>query len=111
MSANTWGAQMPNTQYIGGGVTSYVWKPDLIKLTAAGAKSFVAGTDLFINPSDIVFVRRLDVDPEGVLDAECTYVYLYNTGIYVQEQPDEINRLRCKALSGDEDQPDLKVVG
>lgn len=90
---------MSNTQYIGGGITQHVWRPRLIKLTAAKAKTFIHDTPIFVDPSAISMIRKLPHDTDAVFE-DCTYVLFSNTGVYVKEDPDTVNQLRAAALDG-----------
>ena len=91
---------MSNTQYIDGGVTQFVWKPPLIRLTAPDTKSTVVGTRIYLNPAEIMSIRRIPIDAERVLREEVTYVRIIGDGVYVKESPEEVNRLRDAALEG-----------
>lgn len=98
---------MSSSQTVDGFMTQEIWKPSLIKLTAADADSCVGGTFVYVDPNFVYHIRRIPVDKDGHLKEEVTYVYCAGTGVYVREMPEEVARLREAAIRN---QPALGVV-
>ena len=94
---------------IHGNMQTALWRPKLIRLTAADSSSSVADTPVYVDPHYIYHIRRIPIDKEGILKEEVTYIHIAGTGVYVRESPDEVFRLRELAMIGEES-THLKVV-
>ena len=88
-------------------VTNMMWQPELLKLTQIGNPDWFDGepTACYVTPQSITRISRsvaafpMREDPtKRHADIQCTEVFYCHGTLHVTESPEEVARLRDKAL-------------